>query len=253
MVWKPHQERTFDLYLRHLLNFFIFFLYRWWHLARCRPAGRWQASAASDLWNETEDFSDSPQLSLTGYSCTLSELGTAVSISLFLAQHSSGIWRNSAFLASGYIHWVWAQQESGTYVGGEQASWYSITCSSQRARNIKWRQYASPTVCFVVVFTYLCLYSAAVHVSVGVCLPERGLGARERGSWAWTRPALVLRLSSDGSVWIRGDTLAASALEEASNTRSHQGDRGAAAAAPLRNRRRRSAGGYPNCSLWFFI
>lgn len=40
---------------------------------------------------KTEEFSDSPQLSLMRYSCTLSELGTAVFISLFLAQHSSGI------------------------------------------------------------------------------------------------------------------------------------------------------------------
>lgn len=47
---------------------------------------------------------------------------------------------------------------------------------AERARNIKWKQYASPTVRFVVVFTNLCIYSVVVRVSVGVCLPKRGLG-----------------------------------------------------------------------------
>lgn len=71
---------------------------------------------------------------------------------------------------------VRTQLEAGTCVGG------SVTCSSQRrerARNIARRPYVFPYVCFVFVCKYIyiySIYSAVVHVSVGVCVQREGDG-----------------------------------------------------------------------------
>lgn len=166
---------------------------------------------------------------------------------------------DSVLLASGYILWV---RQSWLFYKNTAGNWY--VCRWERHvflwETREGEKHRTETMfsqlCVLHIYIYIyCIYSAAVHVSVGVCLLERGLGAcgREARETNLNSISLVSQLSSDRNVRIWGDELVASAIEEASNTCRRQGDRGATELTPLRNCWCWSTGGYLNGSPWYFM
>lgn len=196
-------------------------------------------------WLAAADFSNFVPPSSVGYFLLSAALVCSEILFSWLLATSSAFTRADCSVRT--------QLETGTCVGG------SVTCSSQRcerARNIANMFSQLCVLCLFCIYIYIfSKASAVVHVSVGVCLPERGLGAcgREARETGLNSTSLAPQLSSDGSVRIWGDTLVASALKDASNTHLHRRDRGATESAPLGNCWCWSTGVYLNGSLWYFI